>query len=88
MRDPDLVTSGLSRQVLIEGHNLQIKIYRIATEPRWSLEVVDENGTSTVWDDLFDSDQAALAEVMKTIDEEGLGPFIVPDNVVRFPGGD
>ena len=88
MRDPDIITSGLSRQIDLEGHNLKIEIYRIATEPRWSLEVVDENGTSTVWDDLFDSDQAALEEVMKAIDEEGPAPFIVPDNVVRFPRGD
>jgi len=38
--------------------------------------VVDETGTSTVWDDLFPTDQAALAEALQTIREEGIGTFL------------
>jgi len=38
--------------------------------------VVDETGTSTVWDDLFPTDQAALDEALKTIREEGIGTFL------------
>ena len=49
------------------------------------MEVVDEDGTSTVWDDLFDTDQAALDEVLKTIKEEGLSAFRDSGNVVSFP---
>ena len=85
MREPDLIQSGLSRRVTIEGHEFSIDIYRIDTVPQWSLEVVDEDGTSSVWDDLFDTDQEALDEVMKTIEEEGLGAFRDTGNVVQFP---
>ena len=85
MPDPNLVDSGLSQRTIIEGHKFKIEIYRLEQEPQWSLEVVDEDGTSTVWDDLFDTDQAALDEVLKTIKEEGLSAFRDSGNVVSFP---
>jgi hypothetical protein len=85
MPDPNLIDSGLSQRATVEGHELQIEIYRLEHEPRWSLEVVDEDGTATVWDDLFDTDQAALDEVLKTIKEEGLSAFRDSGNVVSFP---
>ena len=50
-------------------------IYRLETTD-WSLEVVDETGASTVWDDLFPTDQAALDEALKTIREEGIRTFL------------
>jgi hypothetical protein len=49
------------------------------------LEVVDSDGTSTVWDDLFGTDQEALDEVFRTIKEEGLSAFRDSGNVIRFP---
>ena len=85
MPDPNLIDSGLSQRITVEGHKLQIEIYRLEHEPKWSLEVVDEDGTSNVWDDLFDSDQEALDEALKVIDEEGLTAFRDDDNIVRFP---
>ena len=85
MPDPNLIDSGLSQRATVEGHELQIEIYRLEHEPRWSLEVVDEDGTATFWDDLFDTDQAALDEVLKTIKEEGLSAFRDSGNVVSFP---
>jgi hypothetical protein len=41
-------------------------------EDGWILEVVDEYENSTVWDDPFPTDDAALTEVKKTISEEGI----------------
>lgn len=70
---------------MVEGHEFSIEIYRIDMIPQWSLEVVHEDGTSTIWDDLFDIDQEALDEVMKAIQEEGLGAFRDTGNVVPFP---
>jgi hypothetical protein len=58
-----------------DGTEVRIDIYRLETTD-WSLEVVDETGTSTVWDDLFPTDQAALDEALKTIREEGIGTFL------------
>ncbi len=85
MSDPNLVHSGRSRQVTVDGHNLKIEIYRLEDCPEWSLEVVDEDGTSTVWDNLFETDEAAINEALKTIDEEGLSAFRDNGNVVPFP---
>jgi len=85
MTDPNLVHSGLSREITVEGYNLKIDIYRLEDNPTWSLEVVDEDGTSTVWVDLFDTDKAAIDEALKTIKEEGLSAFRDSGNVVLFP---
>jgi hypothetical protein len=63
MQDPNIVSSGLSQRTIIEGHEFRIEIYRLETDTTWTLEVVDEDGTSTVWDDQFDTDQAALDEI-------------------------
>ena len=85
MTDPNLVYSGLSKWTLVEGHKLQIEIYKLEKETTWTLEVVDENGTSTVWDDQFDTDQAAMNEAMRAIKEEGLSAFRDSSNVIKFP---
>jgi len=39
---------------------------------------VDEYGNSTVWNDQFDTDQAALDEAKKVIREEGIEALIGP----------
>jgi hypothetical protein len=41
----------------------------------WSLEIVASNGCSTVWDDLFASDEAALSEGLSAIKDEGIPSF-------------
>ena len=75
MSDPRLIQSALSRIVQENGTEVRIDIYRLETTD-WSLEVVDETGASTVWDDLFPTDQAALDEALKTIREEGIKTFL------------
>jgi hypothetical protein len=84
MTDPNIIHSGLSQHTTIEGVIFKVEIYRLEHESKWSLEVVDEDGTSTVWDDLFDTDQAAFDEVMSAIKEEGLSAFR-DTNIVQFP---
>ena len=84
MTDPNLILSGLSRQVTLEGHAFRIEIYRLE-HTDWSLEIVDEDGTSTVWEDLFETDQAALDEALKTIDDEGLAAFRDGGTIIPFP---
>jgi hypothetical protein len=55
--------------------------------PFWSL--VAEDGTSTVWDDLF-SDEIALVEALKAIKENGIRSFSqaepAPSDRVRLLG--
>ncbi|KUJ87822.1 MAG: hypothetical protein XD36_1805 [Halomonas sp. 54_146] len=40
------------------------------------LEVIDESNSSLVWDDEFDTDAAALDEVKRTIEADGIDSLI------------
>lgn len=71
----DIIHSPLEQTYSAEGHSVQIHIYR-TIDSQWVLEVVDEGGTSTVWDDLFATDTQALAEALMAIEAEGIGNFI------------
>ena len=77
MEDPDykLIYSPLCRQISQDGRTVDIHIYRGEHEDTWMLEVVAEDGSSTVWDDRFSSDQSALEEVNATIIAEGMSAF-------------
>jgi hypothetical protein len=77
MDEPEykIVYSPLCRQVTREGKTIDVKIYRGAHEKTWILEVISEEGSSTVWDGRFDSDRDALAELNATIIAEGMSAF-------------
>lgn len=72
-----LVTSPLSRDVTDNERTVRLEIYRGA-DTGWTLEAVDEFNNSTVWDDSFSSDQAALDEALRTIRDEGIETLIGP----------
>ncbi len=72
-----LVTSPLCRSVTDKGRTVRLEIYR-GLDTEWSLEAVDEYNNSTVWDDLFATDQAALDEALRTIRDEGIESLIGP----------
>ncbi|MGY3569125.1 hypothetical protein [Vibrio paucivorans] len=65
----------LNKELVVDDELLSIEIYEGDTSGRWILEVVAECGTSTVWDEEFESDQAAFDEALKTINEEGIKAF-------------
>ncbi len=70
--DVELEESPLSGEVTRDGITLRVQIYRIrGSNEGWSLEVVDREGGSTVWQDLFPSDQDAYREFTRTLDAEG-----------------
>ena len=71
--EPELETSPLSQEVSSGDKTVLVEIYRLEGEASWTLEVVDEYNNSTVWDDVFETDSAALAEAEKTILAEGIG---------------
>jgi hypothetical protein len=73
--EPISKASRLSQSITRDGHTVQVEIYE-GDGGKWILEVVDEFNGSTVWDDQFETDQAALDEVHKTIAEEGIGSLI------------
>lgn len=84
-REPNILYSSLGRVLTIDGVTVDIKIYRLEHDPQWALEVINDQGTSTVWDVLFDTDDEAYAAFQLTVDEEGMRAFIDDDNVIPFP---
>ena len=76
--EPEIEISPLSQKISSGGRTVSVEIYRLEGEKSWALEVVDEYNNSTVWDDTFDSDSAALTEAKKTILAEGVNHLIGP----------
>jgi len=83
-REPNIVTSRKSQRVIIDGFPFSIDIYRLESEKTWTLEVVDHDGTSHVWDDQFLSDKDARNEALKAIEAEGALAFMRGNNVIPF----
>ena len=81
-RDPNLITSGLSCFFTKDGVMVEVNIFRLEHETLWTLEVVNAQGTSTVWDDQFLSDEQAYAEFERTVEGEGMKAFF--DNIIPF----
>lgn len=73
--DLELIYSPLQQAYSADGHTLSIQIYR-SVDSLWILEVVDEQGTSTVWDDPFETDKAALEAAFLAIEEKGIASFV------------
>jgi len=72
--EPELIMSPLCQDVTRDGCSIRVEIYRI--EPnKWTLEVVDAKGGSTVWDDTFADDQLALDEFHRVLELEGIRSF-------------
>jgi hypothetical protein len=84
-REPNLVISSASQHIVEDGMSFKVDIYKLEGGDGWSLEVVTEDGTSIVWDDLFEDDRAAFEEAVSTIRNEGAIAFANGDsNVVPF----
>ena len=82
--EPNLLTSSKSQHVIIDGFPFSIEIYRLEQDKTWTLEVVDHEGTSHVWDDQFASDKDARNTAIQAIEAEGAIAFMRGDNVVPF----
>ena len=85
-REPKLVRSRHSGPVSRQRVTVQLEIYRSEDDPGWILEVVNGAGTSIVWDDPFDTDDAAHAAFLATVTEEGMAAFLDETDVVPLPG--
>ena len=84
-REPNLIISSASQRIIEDGIPFKVDIYKLEGGDGWSLEVVTEDGTSIVWDDLFDDDRAAFDEAVATIRKEGAATFANGgSNVVPF----
>ena len=75
--EPKLEKSPLCQAISSDGRTVHIEIYRLEGEP-WSLEIEDEYGNSTCWDEEFETDTSALTEAKKSILSESISTFIGP----------
>jgi len=79
--DPEIENSPLCEIITRDGITVRVEIYRLAgSDEGWSLEVVDREGGSTVWDGTFSSDKDAYAEFHQTLEAEGIRTFLVFPN--------
>eukprot|EP00388_Colpodella_angusta_P030865 GDKK01020715.1.p2 GENE.GDKK01020715.1~~GDKK01020715.1.p2 ORF type:complete len:111 (-),score=21.64 GDKK01020715.1:44-376(-) len=67
--EPEIVYSPLCQRLTRNGVTVQVDIYG-DSEGKWILEVVDEINTSHVWNDHFDTDEQALAQAIRALEEE------------------
>ena len=71
-----IIHSPLERRISDRGISIEVLIYRGEDASGWILEVVDHTGGSTVWDEAFVSDRAALDQALRTIESEGTSCFV------------
>ena len=74
--DLELEYSPLCEEISREGKTLQLQIFTLkGGTDGWSLEVVDHKNGSTVWEDVFSTDQEARDEFYRTLELEGIDSF-------------
>ena len=69
--ESDFIESPLSQSVFRNGVAVRVEIYG-DSRGGWILEIVDAANTSHVWNEHFETDQQALAEALRALDEEPL----------------
>jgi uncharacterized protein len=74
---PEPKFSPLSQILESNGKSVKVDIYA-GDSSKWILEVEDQYGNSTVWNEQFQTDRAALDEAIKTIHEEGIESLVGP----------
>ena len=75
MEEIELIHSKHCQSVSRDGKSVRVEIYSSGKDD-WILEVVDEYGNSTVWDEPFSSDDDAFQEFQRTLEEEGIDKLI------------
>ena len=78
--EPELELSILSQELKSGGRTVSVEIYRLEGDDEWALEIVDEFNNSTVWDDTFPTESAALTEAKKSSLEERVTSFVGPED--------
>ncbi len=79
---PEIEFSPLCREVSRGDITVTVQIYRLAgKDDGWTLEVVDQEETSTVWNETFETDADAYKEFQRTLDAEGIKSFTTDDDL-------
>ncbi len=79
-----LIESKFSGFISRDSMTIKVCIYRGDSEKTWVLEVVNKEGTSIVWDERFATEQAAMDEVRRTIEIEGMASFLSDPDEIQY----
>lgn len=71
----DLIDSPLTQTYTANGRSVEIQIYRMP-DSGWTLEVVDQQNNSTVWDGEFATDQERSIQPWLTSKQKVLKPLL------------
>lgn len=75
--DPKIIMSPLCKRAFRrDGIKVQVDIYRVEHGTKWTLEVIDQDATSIVWDQEFETDADAYAEFLRTVQTEGMAGLL------------
>lgn len=74
--EPTIIHSPLSGKFTRDGVTVDVHIYRLEHEAEWTLDVVDKEWASTVWEGTFSTDQAAYDQFVSDVEREGLEAVI------------
>ena len=85
-RMPNLLYSEHCGHFSQDEVGVEVFIVKLEGGRYWTLEVVNANGTSIVWDETFLDDQEAYAEFQRTVAEEGMEAFLDQNKVIPFRG--
>lgn len=77
--DPTIIDSALSQTVTVDGVTVQVRIFKLEEDDGWTLEVINESGTSTVWEDPFAADTDAFEAFQRAVEIEGIETFLDDD---------
>lgn len=77
--EPEIIVSPLSGEFTSDDITVEVQIYRLATSEEWSLEVVDADDNSVVWDAVFATDQEAYDAFLEDVRDEGLEAIFATD---------
>lgn len=83
--EPHLVPSRHSGVITHDRSTVWLEIFRLEEETKWTLEVINEAGTSIVWEDRFASADAAYAVFQTILEKEGIETFLDERKVIPFP---
>ena len=76
--DPEIIVSKLSCTFLEGDLQVDVHIFRLE-DSAWSLEVIDEDNTSFVYNEEFETDEAAWQAFEDDVRELGLAKLIATE---------
>ncbi|MGV8937543.1 MAG: hypothetical protein ACOH2J_10500 [Allorhizobium sp.] len=75
-KDAERERSEFSGEFTEDGITVVLDIFRTpGSQDSWSMEVIDQEAGSTVWEEPFATDMEAFEEFLATIQRDGIGAF-------------